>query len=298
MRVPTRTTSDNVIGQLQRLGTQQARLQKQVSTNQRIFLPSDDPAAMGRMLAIGNEQNRIAQFQRNIDVASNLAQATYTGLKSLSDLASRAGELATLGRGTLGAEATQAYAAEVDQLLEQAVQLGNTRFGGDYLFAGTALNAEPITVTRDAAGRVTGAAYAGNTQQASVALSETASLAPRTDGTTNLGIRDFVNQLVALRDALDANDPASVAVVGDGLESTSDVLTAGISQNGAVQMRIQVAKSQQNARGDDLEKLASSEADGDLASAVVKLSQTTTTYEAAMASASKIMNLSLLDYLR
>lgn len=298
MRVPTRSISETAITQLQKLGAQQAQLQKQIATNQRIFLPSDDPAAMGRMLSIDNEQNQIGQFKRNIDVASNLAQASYAGLQGLNGLASRAGELATLGAGVLSPEAARAYGSEVDQLLEQAVQLGNTRFGSDYLFAGNALDTAPFTVTRDGAGLVTATAYAGGAAGAAVRLSETASIDPRTGADANLGIRDFINQLVALRDALNANDGPAVSAAGAGLEAATDPIFAAISENGAIQLRIEVARTQQSTRAESLEKLASSEADADLPSTVVKLSQTTTAYEAAMASASKIMNLSLLDYLR
>jgi flagellar hook-associated protein 3 FlgL len=298
MRVPTRSTSETALAQIQKLGTQQAQLQKQVSTNQRIFLPSDDPAAMGRMLSIDNEQNQIGQFKRNIGIASNLAQASYAGLNGLGNLASRAGELATLGAGVLSPEAATAYGSEVNQLLEQAVQLGNTRFGDDYLYAGTALDTAPFTAARDSAGRITAVAYAGDLNAAPIRISETATVSPRTDGATNTGIRDFINQLVALRDALNANNGAAVSAAAAGLDTATDPLVSAISQNGATQLRIEVAQSQQGTRADSLEKLASSEADTDLAATVVKLSQTTTSYQAALASASKIMNLSLLDYLR
>ncbi len=297
MRVPTRSTSENVIAQIQKLGTQQAQLQKQVSTNQRIFLPSDDPAAMGRMLSIDTEQNRIGQFRRNLDVASNVAQSSYSGLNSLNGLSTRAGELATLGRGVLGPGAASSYGGEVDQLLEQAVQLGNSRFGNDYLYAGTALDTEPFSVTRDSAGKITNVTYTGNLQPSTVSVSDTATINPRTEGDTNLGIRDFIKQLVALRDALNVNDTTAVGTAGAGIDTATDTLIAGISQNGATQLRIQVAQTQQSSRSDNLEKLASSEADVDLAGTVVKLSQATSSYEAALASASKIMNLSLLDYL-
>jgi len=299
MRVPTRNTSEVVIAQLQKLGTQQAQLQKQMATNQRITLPSDDPAAMGRLLGIGDEQARITRYGLNIGVASTLAQASFTGLSGLNQVATRAGELATLGGGgVVGSEAAKAYAAEVNQLVEQAVQLGNTRFGGDYLYGGNALDTAPFSATRDASGRITAAAYAGDAGTALIRLSETASISPRTDGSTNLGIRDFINQLVALRDALNVNDGAAVTAAGLGLETTTDPLVDAISQNGALQLRLQAATTQQTARSDNLEKLASSEADVDVAATVVKLSQTTTAYEAALASGSKIMNLSLLDYLR
>lgn len=298
MRVPTRTTSEVVIAQLQKLGTQQAKLQKQVSTNQRIELPSDDPAAVGRLLGIGDEQARIAQFGRNIDVATSLAQAGYAGLKGVSDIATRAGELATLGAGIISAETAQAYASEVDQLLEQALQQANTRLNGDYLFSGNALDTEPFAVARDASGAITTVAYAGDAGGATIRLSETAAVNPRADGTANLGIRDLLNQLVALRDALQVNDNTAVSAAGVALEDATDPIVDAISRNGAVQLRLEAAKSLQTARVDDLERLASSEADTDFAATVVKLNQTTTTYEAALASASKIMNLSLLDYLR
>lgn len=298
MRVPTRSTSETVIAQLQKLGTNQAKLQKQVSTNQRIFLPSDDPAAMGRMLGIGNEQNQIAQFRRNIAKATDLAQSSYQGLSSLNDVATRAGELSTLGAGVLSDESAAAYGAEVDQLIEQAVQLGNTRFGQDYLYAGTAVDTPPFAASRDAAGKIVSVAYAGDSGQSTLRLSDTAEISPRTDGATNAGIGDFINRLVALRDALNANDTAAVSAAGAAIETATDPIVSAISQNGAVQLRIQVAGSQQGARADGLEKLASSEADVDMAATVVKLSQATNSYEAALASASKIMNLSLLDYLR
>jgi flagellar hook-associated protein 3 FlgL len=298
MRVPTRSISEAAVAQIQKLSTQQAQLQKQVATNQRIFLPSDDPAAVGRMLSISNEQNQLGQFNLNIGVASNLVQASYSGLKGLNGLASRASELATLGAGVISDETAAAYGSELDQLIEQAVQFGNTRFGNDYLYAGTALDTVPFEAARDGAGHITSVAYNGDMASAPIRLSETASIAPRTSGATNVGIRDFINQLVTLRDALNTNDGAAVTAAGSALETALDPLVSAISENGAVQLRIEVAQAQQSARADSLEQLASSEADVDLAGTMVKLSQSTTAYEAALASASKIMNLSLLDYLR
>lgn len=298
MRVPTRSISDNAISQLQKLTSQQALLQKQVSTNQRIFLPSDDPAAMNRLLAIDNEQRQIKQYQTNIGTASDLAKASYAGLKGLGDISTRAGELATLGNGVISADSAKAYASEVNQLIEQATQLANTRFGSDYIYGGTATDAPPFTVTRDADGNITAAAYAGNANTSSIALSDTTSISARTSGATNSGLSDFINQLTALRDALNANDKTAIAAASTGLEAGGDTITNAVSQNGALQLRIELATTQQKARSDSLEQLASGEADIDLPSTVVKLSQATTSYEAALASASKIMNLSLLDYMR
>ena len=63
-------------------------------------------------------------------------------------------------------------------------------------------------------------------------------------------------------------------------------------------MRINVSRQQLSSRGDEIERLISAEADADLPSTIVKLSQASTAYEAALASASRILNMSILDYLR
>ena len=47
-----------------------------------------------------------------------------------------------------------------------------------------------------------------------------------------------------------------------------------------------------------LESLVSSEASVDLPTTIVKLNQAQTAYQAALSSAAKVMNLSLLDYIK
>ena len=92
----------------------------------------------------------------------------------------------------------KAYATETDQLIEQALQAANTRFNGNYIYAGTAVDLPAVTVTRDVNGQITSATYAGNTAQAAIPLSEAASITPSTNGTTNAGLATFINNLVAL----------------------------------------------------------------------------------------------------
>jgi flagellar hook-associated protein 3 FlgL len=299
MRVPTNTAANVVIDQLRRLSGHQALLQNQVSTGQRIFGPGDDPAAVGRVLANEMEQRAIHQYRRNADTALELSTATFGGLKELKKISDRVGELVTLGSGATSEDAMRAYAAEVNQLLEQAVTLGNTRFRNDYIFAGTAVDTRPVNVTRDATtNEITGVAYAGNTDQISIPVGEGATLAPGSDGATNQGIIDFINGLVQLRDALGSGNATAVAATRSSFDAGEDLFVASLSQHGAIQLRIEVSQTQQQARLDELERLVSVDADADLPSTVVKLSQTATAYEAALASASDILQMSLMDYLR
>jgi len=298
MRIASSTVSDNIVRQIQNLGTQQSRLQAEVASGQRITNPEDDPAAVSRVINLESERRALQQFQRNATRALEVSQASYSGLQQVKKISDRATEIGTLGTGAISADARTAYASEIDQLLEQALQLGNTRFRNDYIFAGTAVDSAPFVATRDASGSLTSVTYAGNTDQTSIALSESSAVTPGTTGSTNTGIGDFINNLVALRDALRAGDTTAIQSAQSDLVSTEDVLVDSLSEQGAIQMRIEVNQTQQKERATNLEKLVSAEADGDLPSAIVKLNQTQVAYQAALQSASNIMRLSLLDYLK
>jgi flagellar hook-associated protein 3 FlgL len=298
MRITNNTLSENIIRQVQNLGNQQAKLQTQVATGQRIFRPEDDPNAMGRVLNLESEQRQISQFLRNADRALELSQASYAGLQQIKKVSDRAAEIGTLGAGSLSPEASKAYASEVDQLIEQTLQFTNTKFRGDYIFAGTAVDTPPFAATRNPGGQVTGVAFTGNASQAPIQLSENASISPSTTNSTNLGLRDFLNQLVALRDALTTNNTAGVSSAESGLVAGEDSLVSALAEHGGIQTRIEANRAQQQDRADNLESLVSAEADADLPTTIVKLNQTQTAYQAALQSAANIMRISLLDYIK
>jgi len=298
MRIASNTISDQIVRQIQQLNTQQARLQAQVSSGQRITNPEDDPAAVASVLNLTSSSRQVAQFADNASHALAVSQASYAGLQSIKAVSDRAGELATLGTGTLGTDAMQSYATETNQLIEQAVQTANSTFNGNYLYAGTAVTTPPFTVTRDASGQITGVTYAGNSGQTAVNLSETSSINPATDGTTNAGLGDFINSLVALRDALNSGNTSAVSAAQPGLTTGENLLVSSIANVGGVQTRIQAAQTDLTSRQTSLDSLISSSTDADLPSTVVKLNQAQTAYKAALSSAANIMSVSLLDYLK
>ncbi len=299
MRIASNTVQDNIVRQIQQLGAQNSKLQSQVASGQRLTQIEDDPAAAGRVLGQQSELRRVDQYDRNATRALEISQASFAGLSDVKKISDRAGELATLGRSPTSPAALSAYAAEVNQLIEQLVQVGNTRLGNDYIFAGTAVDAPPFDATRNVTtGQVTLVAYDGDTSQASIPLSEVASVAPGTSGATNQGVRDLLNQLVGLRDALATSDSAGIATAQSSIVTGEDALISAVAENGAVQLRIEINRSQQQARGDRLISLVSSETSADLPDTIVRLNQAQTAYQAALQSAASIMRISLLDYIQ
>lgn len=298
MRIASNTLSDEIVRQIQQLTSQQAKLQSQVASGQRINLPEDDPAAAGRVLNLESESRQISQYASNASTALEVAQASAGGLQGIKKISDRAGELVTLGTGVLGPDAMKAYGSETDQLIEQAVQAANTRFNGNYIFAGTAVTTPPLTVVRNPGGQIISVSYAGNAAQAAIPLSETTSVTPSSSNATNTGLAAFVTNLISLRDALNSGSTASVAAAQPALTTSEDALVAGIADNGGVQTRIVASQTQQADRTTSVDQLISAETSADMPATIVKLNQAQTAYQAALQSGSMIMKTSLLDYIR
>jgi len=116
MRVTTNSNDGQMLTQIQKLTSLQTRLQTQVSTGQRIFQPEDDPAAMGRVLALETEKSQINQFASNTSYALDVSQASFSGLNDIKKISDRAGEIATTGAGTLDPDSIKTNATEVTNI--------------------------------------------------------------------------------------------------------------------------------------------------------------------------------------
>jgi flagellar hook-associated protein 3 FlgL len=298
MRIATNTISDNIINQIDSLSTQQATLQGEVSTGQRITEPEDDPSGVNTALSLESQIRAVTQYNTNATNALTVTQASYAGLTSLKSISDSAGEMATLGTGTLGTTAMSSYATQTNELIEQAVQAANTQYNGEYLFAGTATTTPPITVTRDSSGDITAVTYAGNTSSAETPLSSTTSVTPLTDGTTNQGVATFITNLISLRDALNNGDTTAVAATQAGLTDGENTIVSAIATNGGMQSRIEAAQTEDTSETTNLQTSMSADVSADLPTTVTKLDQAQTAYSAALQSAVSTMQLSILNYLK
>ena len=297
MRIPDFSRSDSLVTQLQKLLTRQTSLQAQVSNGQRITKASDDPDAMARVLKVQVDKQQVQQWSNNGDRALAVSQASYSAVKSLKSASDRAGEIAVLGVGINTPDSYNAYASEADGLIEQAVQTANSQQTGDHLFGGTKTDAPPFTVTRDGSGKVTGVTYSGAAGAAQIRVSDSATITAQTDGATNQKLGTFINNLVALRDALTAHDGTAVQAAQPALHTSESDLIGTMSDLGATQARLESTQQDNQARFTQLEGLTSADTDADIAQTMVDLTRTQATYQAALQSGAQLLQHSLLDYL-
>jgi flagellar hook-associated protein 3 FlgL len=266
---------------------------------------------MRSALQLRDEGQRLSQYSRNIESLKDRASTTFSALQGIKKVSDRASEIATLADSTRSGEELQAYARELTQLIQQAVQTMNTKYRDQVLFAGTANGQAPYNVTLDAAGNVSAVTYQGNSEVTENEIGMTADIAVDVPGQNNSGSgtrgvvtdsrsgADFFNHLISLQNHLVAGDTAAIAATDrQALAADEENLIYHISNNGAVQTRLEMAAAAGEQRALSIEQSVSREVDADLTQTLVALSQTQTAYQAALQSGAALMQTSLLDFLR
>lgn len=317
MRVTTNSFVNDLRYNISTLAERQLRLQQQVSTGQRITSASDDPHAMRRVLDLRNEQGQLKQYADNISTLRekyNVAYSTVQGLKKLSD---RASEIAVMADGTKGSSSLSAYAKEVDQLLEEAVRLANSKHRDVYILSGTKGKTQAYSVTRTD-DQITAVTFGGNTSSAKVDIAPHASVNANYSAEGSNGVlktddsgSDFIASLMSLRDSLTtaASDNSSENAKAAALTSIKDTVISNLDKSelnfidhfssiGATLSRLETSESIINQQISAIEPLVSNEVDVDLADTLVRLNEIQNAYTAALQSGSTLLRTSLLDYIR
>jgi flagellar hook-associated protein 3 FlgL len=298
MRIATNTIFDGMTSEIQNLDSAQNTLQTQLATGLSLSQPSDDPTTIASVLNLISENQQTTQYGANATTALQVSQASYSGLTQLNTLSNTVDEIATeANNGTDSSSQLQDYATQINQYLEQALQVANSTFEGNYIYAGTANNAPPFQATRDAAGNITAVTYVGNNAQASIPLSSSTSISPTTDGTTNQGMADFMNQLVALGTALNAGDQTGIQTAQSQLETTSDTLVSAAAESSAIQSGIQSAQTLNTSLGQNLNTIISNDTSTNVATADAQLTEVQTQYQAVLSATARVMQTTLLTYL-
>lgn len=84
------------------------------------------------------------QFTQNVGDSLSWMQSTDAAMNDLSSIMIRIKELTVSADNTKPADALKAISQEVDQLINQAVQIGNTKIGDRYIFAGQMDDVKPF----------------------------------------------------------------------------------------------------------------------------------------------------------
>ena len=121
-----------------------AQIGQQLSTGKRLNDPSDDPTRIGQDLQLHTALDTTAQQATNVQSAVSELTTTDSALSSLTSVLQSARQLAIQGASAaLTDDQRTALANQIDELVRQSIAVGNTQYGGKYVFAGTADHDRP-----------------------------------------------------------------------------------------------------------------------------------------------------------
>ena len=313
MRIATNAFTNSMLSQFNTLTAKEQMLQSQVSTGLSVQAPSDNPAAMANTLRSLANQSTQTQYGANITTLQTRATSVDSVLQSLQTISMSAGEIATsAGSATSSKADLTNYANQVNQLINQVVAAANTKdpSTGKYLFGGTASGSAPFTTTTDASGNVTAVTYNGNssvnqaeigdnlTASADVPGANTSGTGPRGLITDSASGADFITHLISLRNNLTAGNATAVTTT-DSANLTKDEnnIAYQVANNGVIQTQLNTAATFASSSSSNLSQMISNSSSANLMDTMVQLNQAQTSYQAALQSGAKIMQLSLLNYL-
>ncbi len=306
MRVTPGMLNGQIAGDLQAALAALARQQHRLSTGRRIEVPSDDPAGVAQALALRSRQAATEQFRKNVAEARARHLSADAALQSIAEVVTRAREAAVQGASdTSDALARRDLGSQVDQLLEELVTLANSRGQqGEYLFGGQESTVAPYVATRDAAGRITavGVNPRGIDGVALAEVSEGVTVPTGVSGTAVVGQPGdptyAFDVLIRLRDGLDSNDGAGVRARLDEVTAALDRVGTPVAVVGARLGWLASLDDRLGSESVDLAGTLSRVEDLDIPGAVQEFQQLEILYQAALVSSARLLQPSLLEFLK
>ena len=264
-----------------------ARAQDQAATGQRVSTMSDQPTGAVQILQLEGRLRDIDQYRRNSASATTKLSAEDAVLTRIRDLLQRAKSLALIGATADPNDPLRVQAlAEVQQINQEVVALGNTRVGDEYIFGGARTDTPPFLAD---------GTYTGDTIMRQASIDEEVTVPVNHTG--DQMISSALSSLNGLAQELQSGTGATIAGMIPTLAFSEDQALTAQAEVGSRLREIQTT-------GEDLLKRSALLGDQrdqiqnvDPAEASVNVLSAQSALERAYAVVGKVLSINLLDFL-
>jgi flagellin-like hook-associated protein FlgL len=137
MRLTMQSIHSDILRNLNKITTDMARVNSQISSGKQMSKISDDPVNLVTALGVRTNLTQITSYQSNLNFGNSMITAAETALNGMKEMAIRGKELAIqMANGTMTQENRTSAAMEVSHLWEEAIFLANSQVAGKYVFGG------------------------------------------------------------------------------------------------------------------------------------------------------------------
>jgi flagellar hook-associated protein 3 FlgL len=330
MRVTNKMLSNSFLSDMRtNLGNLQT-LQQQMTSGKEIRKPSDDPAKVARAMQLHTDINANKQYKENISDTINWLDTTDTALGQAGNVLQKVRELlVSAGNAAYGSSERKSIKDEINQRIDEYAQILNTSFDGKYIFGGTRGTDKPMASNVNADGN-TELIYgtADSTEVAKIAQKLTVEISPGVTMDYNVSANELISfksekgedsNIMELFKAIvnhldektnsssDAkyNDAAGtdpkIALTGTDLQGVTDAINNILKKRaevGAKQNRMESAQEKNEDETFNMTEILSRTEDIDITQKTMEYATMQTVYMASLQTSARVLQPTLLDYLR
>lgn len=131
------------------------RQMQQLSSGRRFLVPSDDPVRMLQAMRLQTNMFEYSQYLKNVSDARSWVETTETALAGAENILQRVRELTVQAyNDPQSQDSREATAIEIEVLLGELKNVGNTCFDGRYIFNGQSTTKNPYEMSKDNEGYI------------------------------------------------------------------------------------------------------------------------------------------------
>lgn len=296
MRVTQSMLSNNMLRNLTSSYNTMGKLQEQLSSGKKVNRPSDDPVVVMKGMGYRMQVDKVATYQKNLGEVHNWLDSSDDALDGVGQVLHRAKELVTnaANTGAMTPEDREKIKIELEQLQQQAQDLANTKVGDKYIFSGTMTDKPLYNKATDVNGDVIGIELdASYKNSVDIEVFDGVSLRVNTDAVALFkGIDDL------FKDITDAGDDVNFSDAIKDIDNQMDALLTARADIGARSNRADLMHNRLEMQEGAAKKQQSENEDIDYEKVITEMITQESIHRAALSVGARIIQPSLVDFLR
>jgi len=299
-RITQSILNQNFLYNLQQSNKAMAKYQEQASSGKKINRPSDNPVTAVHGMFYRSSLNEIGQFKRNTEDGLSWMNTTDEAMNEVNSVLQRVRELTLQGLNeTNDPSALYAIGEEINQLKEHLGEIANTQIAGKYIFAGTDVKTPPYRTDPAVPGSPK-EFRSTNEEMLELQVGQTNYVPISTNGTNvfnNDGIGGIFNVLSDIESDFKSSNKITADHLGK-LDNQIDNILKERSELGARINRMELSMSRIEGIEISTTSLLSKEEDVDISKVIIDLKAQENVQRAALSVGARIIQTSLVDFLR
>jgi flagellar hook-associated protein 3 FlgL len=298
MRISERYKYDTASNRIEKAKEQNVRTLHELSSQKRINNLHDDPTGLSRTVKQKDRIADIESFQNNLNFSKGFINITENALTTVQEKLIRAQELTVaMANDTYGPESRSATAKEIGSVIDEMIQLGNTKFNSKYVFSGMrtdipAFDSEGSYMGDD--GEILIQADLGNYKRINLTGRE---LFEANDNERKLGHYNMIESLIFLKEGLEASDKDVIHKSLNELSYQIDKSSSLLASVGAVENSISDVEKRLAVMLDQEKETLSNTEDVDVFATTSDFKRTEAVLQSTLMASDKLLQPSLLNFM-